>query len=175
RAADRQFGDYALNLRFVERRHRDDFMVRLRAPRRAGFPPGPRQKENGRLRAAIAERTHEIDRRRVEPLQVLKDKDERLIAGAGDRPFDNRRQLLATNLLRRKAWHALRRDRDVNQRCKQGSLWRRIELDGAEDRFELGQPPLGRDLRTAEPRASPPEDRMERRVLQQLRRTPFDP
>ena len=73
-----------MNLRFVERRQRNDFMVRLRAPGRPKFQPGRRQKENGRLRAAIAERMHEIDRRRVEPLQVLKDKNERLIAGAGD-------------------------------------------------------------------------------------------
>jgi hypothetical protein len=31
-----------------------------------------------------------------EPLQVLKDENERLIAGAADRPFDYRRQLPAT-------------------------------------------------------------------------------
>ena len=145
------------------------------APGRPKFKPGRRQKENGRLRAAIAERMHEIDRRRVEPLQVLKDENERLVAGAGDRPFDHRRQLPATNFLRREAWQALMRNRDVDQRRKQGSVCRGIELDCGEDRFELGQPQLWRDLRTAEPRARPPEDRMERRVLQQLRRTPFDP
>src|SRR4029077_18477925 len=132
-------------------------MVRLRSPGRPKFQPSRRQKENGGLRAAIAERMHEIDRRRVEPLQVLEDKNERLVAGARDRPFDDRSQLPATSLLRRKAWQALRRDRDVDQRRNKGSVNHEINLDGDEERFELGKPPLGRDLRTADPRARPPE------------------
>ena len=44
-----------------------------------------------------------------------------------------------------------------------------------EDRFELGEPPLRRDLGTSEPSPSPLQDRMQRRILQELRRTPFDP
>ena len=108
-------------------------MVRLRAPGRLEFQPGRRQKENGRLRAASAKRMHEIDRRRVEPLQVLKDENERLVAGAGDRPLDHRSQLPATNLLRRKAWQASRRDRDIDQRREQGIVCRGIKLEGGED------------------------------------------
>jgi hypothetical protein len=131
-------------------------MVWPQTPGRLEFRPRRRQNEDGRLRASVAQSMHEIDRRRVEPLQVLEDENERLVAGAGDRPFDHRRQLPAASLLRRMAGQALGRDRNVDQRRKQGSVLRGIELDVSEKRFELGQPSLGLHLGTAEPGASPP-------------------
>ena len=150
-------------------------MVRPQTPGRPEFGPRRRQNEDWRPRAAVAQRLHEVDRSRVEPLQILKDENERLVAGAGDRPLDHGGQLAAANLLRRKAGHALRRDGNADHRRKQRSELPGVELDVSEKRFEFGQPPLGRHLWSAEPDASPPEDRMQRRVLQQLRRTPFDP
>ena len=78
----REFGDHELNLRIVERRQRNDAMVRPQAPGRPEFRSRRRQNQEGHLRAAIAERTHEIDRGRVEPLQILKDKNKRLRARA---------------------------------------------------------------------------------------------
>ena len=50
-----------------------------------------RQNQERRLCAAVAERTHEIDRGRVEPLQILEDENNRLRSRASDRPFDHRR------------------------------------------------------------------------------------
>ena len=150
-------------------------MVRPQAPGRPEFRSRRRQNQEGRLRAAIAERTHEIDRGRVEPLQVLKDENKRLCSRAGDRPSDHRRQLPAVNLIRRKAWQAFKRNRNVDERRDQRRMLRGVELDVLEDQFELGEPPLRRNLGTAKPSPSPAQDRMQRRILQELRRTPFDP
>jgi hypothetical protein len=172
---EREFGDHALNLRLVERRKRDDVMVRPQSPGRPEFGSRRRQNENWRPRATVAQRLHEVNRSRVEPLQILKDENERLVAGAGGRPLDHCGQLTAANLLWRKTGHAVRRDGNADHWGKQRSELPGAELQASEKRFEFGQPPLGRHLGSAEPDASPPDDRVQRRVLQQLRRTPFDP
>ena len=79
------------------------------------------------------------------------------------------------NFIEWKAQQALGQDRNVDQRRKQGSVLRGIELDLHEDQFDLRQTPLRRYLRTPEPGAAPFDDWVQRRVLQELRRTPFDP
>ncbi len=169
RALRDKFGDHALNLRFVEGRKRNDLVVRPQAPGRAKFRPRGRQNEEGRLRASFAERLHESDRGRVEPLQILKHKNDRLDASAGQPPLDHRRQLFARNLFRRKVGQALKPDRNVDERPQQRGMLDRIELGVGENRFEFSEPPLRRNLGTPEPCARPPERGMERRVLQQLR------
>ena len=55
------------------------------------------------MRPLLAQRAHEIDRGRVEPLQIFKDENQRLVTGAGDRPIDHSRQLPASNLFGGKA------------------------------------------------------------------------
>src|SRR6516164_4175384 len=150
-------------------------MVRSQAPGWPKFRPRRRQNEDRCLRAAIAERPYEIDRGRVEPLQILKDKNKRLRSRAGYRQSGHRRQLPAVKLIRRKAWQAFRWNRNVDERRDQRRMRRGVELDVREDRFELGEAPLRRNLGTAKPSPSPAQERMQRRILQQLRRTPFDP
>ena len=117
------------------------------------------------MRAALAQRVYEINRGKVKPLQILKDKNKRLDARAGERPSDHRRQLLAVNLIGWTVRQAFGRHRNVDQRREQGRMLRRVELDLREDRLQLGQPPLRRNFGTAEPSASPFEGRMQRRVL----------
>src|SRR5271166_6463200 len=63
----------------------------------------------------------------------------------------------------------------MSTRRKQGSVFRRIELDLREDRFELGEPLLRRHFGTAEPDAAPFGNRVQRRILQELGRAQFDP
>ena len=46
-------------------------MVRAQAPVRAELRPRRRDEEQRRLRAALGQRTHEIERSRVGPVQVL--------------------------------------------------------------------------------------------------------
>ena len=64
---------------------------------------------------------------------------------------------------------------NVDERREQRRLLRSVELDPREDRFELGEPTPRRHLGTSKTGLSPPQDRMQRRVLQELRRTPLDP
>src|SRR5271166_6764373 len=63
----------------------------------------------------------------------------------------------------------------MSTRRKQGSVFRRIELDLREDRFELGEPLLRRHFGTPEPDAAPFGNRVQRRILQELGRAQFDP
>ena len=72
-----------------------------------------------------------------------------------DRPFDDRRQLPAANLVRRKAGQALERDRNIDERREQGGLLL-AKLDLGQDRLELGEASLRRNVRSAEPSAAPP-------------------
>ena len=53
-------------------------MVRAHAPWRAELRPRGRDHEQRRLRAALGERLHEIERSRVGPVQVLEGEYERL-------------------------------------------------------------------------------------------------
>src|ERR1700691_2344735 len=112
-------------------------MMGPRTPERPELGPRRRQNENWRLRGTLDQRLHEIDRRGVKPLQIFKDENERLVAGAGDRPLDHSDQLTASDLLGRKAGQALRRDRNADRGRKQWSEPRCVELDVSEKRFEL--------------------------------------
>src|SRR5271169_4294164 len=58
---------------------------------------------------------------------------------------------------------------------QQRDIFGRVEIDGLKRAFEIGEAPLGGNVRAAEPLATPLGDRMQRRVLQQLRGTPFGP
>src|SRR4029077_14447675 len=131
--------------------------------------------EDRSLGTALAQCVNEIDRGRVEPLQILDDKNKRLHAGAGYPPFGHRCQLPALNLIGWKARQAFRRYRDADQRCEQGSILLRVELDLLEDKLERGERSRRRTVGTANPGPSPPQDRMKWRILQELRRPPFDP
>ena len=87
-------------------------------------------------RGACAPRSLSACTRAVEPLQILKDKNDRLDASAGQPPFDHRRQLFAGNLFRRKVRQALKLDRDGYQRRQQGGMLCCVEFGVGENRFE---------------------------------------
>ena len=53
-------------------------MVRTHAPGRAKFRPRRRDDEQRRLRAALGQRVHEVERRRIGPMQVLEGEHDRL-------------------------------------------------------------------------------------------------
>ena len=89
------------------------------------------------MSAALAERSHEIDRTRIGPLQVLEDENERLHVCAGQDPGGERRQLPVANLIGRKSRQAFRWNRNVGQRRKQGSILRRTEPHLREGRFHF--------------------------------------
>src|SRR5262245_44894843 len=109
------------------------------APRRPEFRPRRRHNEERSLGTALTQRVNEIDRARVEPLQIFNDKNKRLHARAGHRPIDHRRQLPALNLVGWKTRHAFWRYRDANKRCEQGHILPGVELDLLEGIFELAE------------------------------------
>ena len=76
--------------------------MRPGAPRTAEIQAAPSQNEDWRPRGAVDQRVHEIDRRRVEPLQVL-DRQERAAGCASRRsPIRPSPPFGPPNLLRRK-------------------------------------------------------------------------
>jgi hypothetical protein len=83
---------------------------------------------------------YEIDRAGVEPLQILKDKNERLHARAGERPTKHRSELPAMNLVGRKVRRPIGWNRNVDQRRHQRSMLRGVQLDLRENRLELSEP-----------------------------------
>ena len=56
-----------------------------------------------------------------------------------------------------------------------GAFSGRVELDLRERRFEVGEPPFGWNVGAAEALPAPLGDWMQRRILQQLGRVPFNP
>ena len=126
-----------------------------------------------RLRAALGESLHQIERGRVGPVQILERERDRLRARPGEKPRDERRQLPAAQFLRRKLRRAVLRQRDVHQRRDQGRIFGGVEADQPKRVLEVGEAPVGRLIR-AEALAAPFGDRMQRRILQELRRRPFD-
>ena len=73
---------HAPHLRAVERRERNDAVVRAQAPVRAEFRPGRHDDEKRRLGAALRQRPQQIERGRIGPVQVLEGEHDRLRPGA---------------------------------------------------------------------------------------------
>jgi hypothetical protein len=126
------------------------------------------------LAAALGERSEEVERGGVGPLQILESKNNRLGSRACKNPGDERGQLTSPELFRRKGDLAARRQGDVDERRKQRRVFSRVEVDQPQSALKVGEALFGRSTRAkSEP---PPFDNwMKRRVLQELRRGPFDP
>ena len=108
-------------------------------------------------------------------MQILDREHDRLRARPRQEPGKNRRQLPAAQFLRRERQRPLGRERNVDERRQQRNIFRRVEFDLRERRFEVGEAPFGRRFDAAEPLPPPVGDRMKRRILQELRRAPLDP
>jgi hypothetical protein len=129
RMASGEFADHPHDVGAIERAQRDDAVVGAQAPGRAKFGPRGRKDEQRRLRAALGEGLHQVERRRVGPVQVLEREGDRLRARPGEKPRDERRQLPAAQFLRRKLRRAIFRQRDVDQRREQGRIFGGVEAD----------------------------------------------
>jgi hypothetical protein len=148
-------------------------VVRAEAPGRAELGSRGREDEERRLRAALGESLHEIKRGGVRPVQVLERERDGLRARPGEKPGYERRQLPAAQFLRRKLCCAVLRQRDVDQRRDQRRIFGGVEADQGKRILKVGEAPVGRLIR-AEPLAAPFGDRVQRRILQELRRRQFD-
>src|ERR1700733_1907476 len=107
-------------------------------------------------------------------MQVFESEDKRLGPRPPQNPGGHCRQLLSPPLFRREIRGAVRRQRDVNERCEQGRMFGWVETGQTQRAFEVGEALLGWRIRT---KTEPPPfgDWMERRVLQKLRGAPLAP
>ena len=71
RVPARDLADHAAHLRAVERRERNDAVVRAHGPGRSEFRPRGGDDQQRGLRAALRERAQEIERGRIGPVQIL--------------------------------------------------------------------------------------------------------
>ena len=149
-------------------------MVRPHAPARVELRPRRRDDQQRRLRPALGQRAHEIERSRVGPVQVLEGEHDRLRSRGRQNPCRHRRQLPAAQLLRREFRCAVLRQEDIDQRREQRRVFGWVEADQNQRILEVGQALVGGQVR-AEAVPAPFGDRMQRRILQQLRRRPLDP
>ena len=175
RVAGRDFADHPCDLRAIERRERDHAMVRAHAPRRAEFRPHRRNQKQRRLGAALGQGLHEIERGRVGPVQVLEGEHDRL---ASARPPETRPSSppIAGGAIP-PAQISPRRSSGSGTSTSgamQGRIFGRVQADQPQSVLEIGEALFGGQVR-AEPQAAPFCDRVQRRILQQLRRRPFHP
>ena len=124
-----EFADHVRDLRAIERGKRDHAMVRAHAPGRAELRPRRRDEEQRRLRAALGQRPHEIERGRIGPVQVLEGDHGRLRPRARQNPGRHRRQLPAPQFLRREFRPAVLRQRNIDQRREQRRVFGRVQAD----------------------------------------------
>ena len=170
----RKSSNHLRDLHAIERRQGDHAMVRPHAPRRAELWPRRRDDEQRRLRPALGQTAHEIERSRVGPVQVLEGEHNCLRPCGRQNPCRHRRQLPAAQLLWREFRCAVLWQEDIDQRREQRRVFGWVEADQFQSVLEVGQALFGGQVR-AEALAAPFGDRMQRRVLQQLRRRPLDP
>ena len=171
--ASGEFADHKRDVGAIERAERDDAVVGAQAPGRAKLGPRGREDEHRRLRAALGEGLHEVERGRVGPVQVLERERDSLRARPGEKPCRQRRQLPAPQFLRRQFRRAFLGQRDIDQRRDQRRIFGCVEADEPKRILEVGEAPVGR-LIPAEALAAPFDDRVQGRVLQELRRREFD-
>ena len=163
------------DLRAIERRERNDAVVRAQAPGRAELRPGRRDDEQRRLRAALGERPQQIERGRVGPVQVLEGEHDRLRSAR--RP--ETKAVIAASCRRRNSSGANFAARSSGSGMSNSGASR-----GA---YSAGSRPISRRVFSrsasrcsagasrAKAQPAPFGDRVQRRVLQQLRRRPLDP
>ena len=149
-------------------------MVRPHAPGRAELRPRRGDDQQWRLRPALGQRAYEIERSGVRPVQVLESEHDCLRPRGRQNPCRHRRQLPAAQLLWREFRCPVLWQEDIDQGREQRRTFGWIQADQPQCVFKVRETLFGRQVR-AEAVAAPFGDRMQRRILQQLRRRPFDP
>ena len=129
----------------------------------------------GRLRAALGEPGHEIERGRIGPMQILEGENHWLSPRARQNPGRHRRQLPTAQFLGRRLRTAILRQGNVDQRREQGCVFGHVKADQPKSVLEVGETPLVGRIGAAKAQSAPFGDGVQRRVLQELRGGPLDP
>ena len=108
-------------------------------------------------------------------MQVLEGEHHRLRPRARQNPGRHRRQLPAPQFLGRELRPAVLPQRNVDQRREQGRVFGRVEADQPQSVLEVGETPLVGRVGAAKAQSAPFGERVQGRVLQELRGGPFDP
>ena len=167
--------DHLAHLVTIERNQRNDPMVRARRPRGAKFGARRREDHQGRGRSSLGEHLQEVERGRIGPVEVFEGEHERLRASARKQPGDHCGELAASQFVGRKFGRTKRRGGNVEQGRKQRRKLDRIELHLRQRGIEVGKTAPRRDVDSPKSLPAPLGQRMQRGVLQQLRRGPLDP
>ena len=125
---------------------RDLRVMRAHRPRRAELGPRRVQQQQPRGRALLDQQLDQLQRRGIDPVQVLDRDHQRLRAGGAEHPFDQRRQQAAALLLgRQRRRRILRRQRQIQQRREQRDRFGRLRGRPAVSRgCQLRELVLGR-------------------------------
>ena len=107
-------------------------------------------------------------------MQVLEGEHDRLRPRGRQNPRRHCRQLPAAQLLWREFRDAILGQGDIDQGCEQRRVFAWVEADQFQSVLEVGQALIGGQVR-GEALSAPFGDRMQGRILQQLRRRPLGP
>ena len=121
--------DHPAHLGAVERRERNDAVVRAHGPGRSVFRPRGGDDQQRGLRATLGKRAQEIERGRIGPVQILEGENHRLRPRVRQNPGRHRRQLPAPQFLGREFRPTVLGQRDIDQRREQGRVFGRVEAD----------------------------------------------
>ena len=108
-------------------------------------------------------------------MQILEGEHYRLGPSPGQKKGDHRGKLPPAQLFGAEFRGAFHRQWNIEQRRKKRRRFLDVELDLGERRLEVGEPPFGCNVLTAEASSAPLRDWMQGRILQQLGRVPFNP
>ena len=122
-----------------------------------------------------ASRAHEIERGRIGPVQILKGENHRLRPRARQNPGDiaascRRRNSSGGNLARRSSRSGM-----STSGASRGAYSAASRPIRPQSVLEVGETPLVGRVGAAKAQSAPFGDRVQRRVLQELRGGPFDP
>ena len=171
----RKVADHMPHLIAVERRERNRAVVRAHPPGQPEFWACADEDNQRRQRAAFGDAAQHVERARIGPMQVFQREHHRLKPGAGDQDRSQRAQLPAPQVLWRQSRHAFLWQRNGQQCRKQRDILDGVEFDLCQRALQLRDPLLRRHVGAAEALTAPFGDRVQRRVLQELRTAPFDP
>ena len=171
--AHRNFGYQARDPSPVEGRERDHVVMRAQAPGWAELGAGRGNEQQPRLRARSA--SARKSSRDVGSAQCRSSNASTI--GCDRAPAEPRRSsppFVCGATPWRRDGRAAGRERDLDERREQGRVFCRVEADQAQRAFEIGEALFGRRVR-AKTLPAPFGDRVQRRVLQELRGAPLDP
>src|SRR6516225_2293467 len=132
--------------------------MRAHAPRRPKFRPSGEENKQRCPRTSFGKAAQKVKRGRIGPMEVFHHYHRWLSPCASHPPIGKRRQLPASQFLRRQSQCAVRRQWNVEQRSQEGGVLQRVKLDQRQRVLQVRQALLGGRIGTAETLTAPISD-----------------